>query len=139
MLLTLFSIGGARYALNAVQIVEILPCVEVRPIPRATPAVTGIVNYRGATALVIDLNQLAGQPPAPALLSTRLLIVRHAQTDLGLLATRVTETLRVDPKQFIPHRTPSQPAWLGPLFPHGQSFIQRLEIEPLFREIGAAA
>lgn len=139
MLLTLFSIGGARYALNAVHIVEILPCVDIRPIPRAASAVTGIVNYRGATALVVDLNLLAGHAAAPPLLSTRLLIVRHAQTDLGLLATSVTETLRVDPAQFIPNSTQNQRRWLGPLVPHGSSFIQRLEIEPLFREIGVAA
>ena len=67
MLFLLFELGHDRYALDVRQIAAVLPLVAVKRIPRAPPAVEGLLNYRGAPVPVIDVSQLTlGRPPPPA-------------------------------------------------------------------------
>jgi len=65
MLFLLFQLGTERYALDAGQVVAVLPRLGVKEIPHAPPAVAGLCHYRGSPAPVIDLGQLAlGRPCA---------------------------------------------------------------------------
>jgi chemotaxis-related protein WspB len=141
MLLSVFSIGLARYALKPEPIVEVLPLIHIEPIPHAPPEVAGSCNYRGVPVLVLDLCRIVGQPPAQPLLSTRLIIVRQGQQLFAILAAGFSETVRVDPKDFIVETdpTPYRPAWHGPRAVYGTGFLQCLELEPLARQFGAAA
>lgn len=140
MLLTVLHIGSAQYALDASCVVEVLPLLQIEPVPHGSAAVAGVCNYRGAATAVIDLNQLAGLAPAPRLLSTRMLLVRHGEAQFALLAAGVTETVKIDASAFVPAPLERRQApWLGALAPRGSAFIQRLEIESLAREAGVLA
>ncbi len=140
MLLTVLQIGGAQYALDASCIVEVLPLLQIEPVPHASPAIVGVCNYRGTATAVIDLNRLAGHAPAPRLLSTRMLLVRHNEAQFALLAAGVTETLKIDPGAFVPAPLERQQVpWLGALARRGSAFIQRLEIDALARAAGVLA
>jgi chemotaxis-related protein WspB len=140
MLLTVLQIGAAQYALDASCIVEVLPLLRIEPVAQASPAIAGVCNYRGNATAVLDLNRLAGHAPAPRLLSTRMLLVRHGEAHFALLAAGVTETLKIEPSAFVPAPLERRQApWLGALAPRGAAFIQQLEIEPLAREAGVLA
>ena len=135
MLLVVVSIGESRYAVDASHVVEVLPLLDTSPpAPLAPAAVSGICNYRGRPAAVIDLNRLAGLPAAPRLLSTRLLIVSRGSTYVALLAAAVTETIHLSPQDFLspPSTEASSPSWIGPMARYGTGFLRRLEIDPLF-------
>ena len=77
MLFLLFQLGDDRYALDASQVVEILPLVEhAERCSGRRRALPGTLNYRGAFVPVIDLSELVLGRPAPPRLSTRIILVR---------------------------------------------------------------
>lgn len=122
MLFLLFRIGSGGYALDASQIVEIIPLVDLTAMRQSPPAVSGLCEYRGRFVPVIDLCVLELDRQAYRRLSTRIIVVRHPADNMapiGLIAENVTEMLRLDPAAFSPFAQG----------PHG--FIQRIELKDL--------
>src|SRR5580698_5520810 len=106
MLFFLFRMGDDRYALNALQIAEVLPLVSIKAIPQAPFGVAGILDYHGILVPLIDLSQLALGRPARKCLDTRIILVNYPVRNgtyhlLGLLAERATEIMRRDPMAFV--------------------------------------
>lgn len=137
MLFLLFQLGKDRYALDARQVVEVLPMVAVKQIPHAPAAVLGAFNYRGTTIPLLDLSHLALGRAAHHRLSTRIVVVDFPgpagqKRMLGLLAEHVTETFRRPPGDF--HEAgvsaPDSP-YLGPVATDAQGLVQRIRIEQL--------
>jgi len=137
MLFLLFQLGTERYALDAGQVVAVLPRLGVKEIPHAPPAVAGLCHYRGSPAPVIDLGQLALGRPCANRLSTRIVLVNfpdptHGPHLLGLLAERATETLRRDEGDFVPAGVSIDAAsYLGPVTADARGLIQRIEVQHL--------
>ena len=136
MLFLLFQLGRDRYALEAAHVVEILPLVGVKEIPRAPSAVVGLFNHRGQPVPLIDLSELMLGRPAKKLLSTRIILVRSGAEGedrlLGLIAEKATETLRRDPGDFVPSGvTNDAAAYLGPVAPDPRGFIQWIQVDQL--------
>jgi chemotaxis-related protein WspB len=48
MLFLVFKLGTDRYAIEAAQVVEVLPLVGAKHIPGAPAGVAGILDYHGA-------------------------------------------------------------------------------------------
>lgn len=137
MLYLLFQLGPDRYALPAGQVEEVLPCLNLKLLPQAQPGVAGAFNYRGRPVPVIDLQQMAFAQAAEPWLSTRLILVRYPLGDdttrlLGLIAGRVTETVRLEDKDFEPIGVAMPSArYLGPVARDAQGLVQRVEIAEL--------
>lgn len=137
MLLLLFRLGDDRYAVDARQVVEVLPLVAVKQIPQAPAAVVGVFNYHGDSVPLIDLSQLAlGRRSRPRL-STRIILVRHPDRCgrpqlLGLLAEQVTETMRCSASDFGESgvSVPAAP-YLGPVTADGKGLVQWIEVDQL--------
>ncbi|MEX3630406.1 MAG: chemotaxis protein CheW [Burkholderia sp.] len=149
MLFLLFELEGARYALDAADIAEVLPLSFAKSIPGAPAWVAGIVIHRGAPVPVIDVSWLALGRPAAPLRSTRLVIVRvrlpldgdaepavaEGERLLGLIVERVTQTARLDPAAFrdggidTPHAR-----WLGPVAHDTHGVVQRVAVRHLLGE-----
>jgi chemotaxis-related protein WspB len=75
MQLLTFSIAGEPYAIESRQVVEVLPLVPARPLPRAPDYLVGIFTYRGHLVPLIDLARRLGVAPAAQRLSTRVIVV----------------------------------------------------------------
>jgi chemotaxis-related protein WspB len=132
MLYLLFQLGDERYVLEARQVIEVLPLVAVRDIPQAPRGVAGVFNYRGAPVPLIDLSALAIGRPAQRWLSTRIVLVRDGEQLLGLLAERVTETVRREPSDFVASPVEAAAApYLGAVATDEHGLIQRIELEKL--------
>ena len=137
MLFLLFRIGKDRYAIEAKQVVEVLPLVECKQIPQAPPAVRGAFDFRGQPVPLIDLTQMALGHPVREHLSTRILLVRHAdgrggERLLGLVAEHVTETMRRDPAEFRDSGVELPEArWLGPVASEADGLVQWLQVDAL--------
>ena len=137
MLFLLFQLGADRYALDARQVVEVLPLVNAKQIPLTPPAVVGVFNYRGAPVPLVDLSQLALQRPAPQRLSTRIILIEHPDNRggkrlLGLVAEKVTDTLRREPSEFLASGISDRATpYLGPLVTDERGMVQRIEVDQL--------
>jgi chemotaxis-related protein WspB len=137
MLFLVFELAQDRYALDARQIVEVLPLVDVKHIPGAPPAIAGLFTYRGALVPVIDLSELTLGRPAARRLSTRLVLVHYPDPSgrthlLGLIAERATQAARHDASAFVASGvTNPGAAYLGPVAIDAHGLLQRIDIPTL--------
>ena len=130
--------GGARYGVPAARIAQVLPAPELRPLPGTPPWVAGVFSYHGDVVPVIDLSALLAGHPAPALLSTRILLVsflplhREQSVLLGLLAEHATETVSCAPEELQPAGVRgSEAPYAGDILVRGGSLIQQLDVDRL--------
>ncbi len=105
MLFLQFQLDQNRYALEAKRVVEVVPLLDLTPLPQAPRGVAGIFNYRGAAVVAVDLSELILSRPARASLSTRILIVNLGLCPeetrwVGLIAENATRILRKEPAEF---------------------------------------
>jgi chemotaxis-related protein WspB len=137
VLFFLFQLGEDRYALDALQIAEILPMVGVKRIPQAPTGIAGVIDYHGAPAPLIDLSQLALGRPARQRLGTRIILVNYPDKEyatqlLGLLAERATEIIRRDPADFVASGVGNDAApYLGPVAADAQGLVQWIQVDKL--------
>lgn len=140
MLFLLFELGQDRYALEAGAIVEVLPLVDVKRIPRAPPGVAGLFMYRGAPVPLIDLTEIALGRPATNRLSTRIVVVNYSDESgqthlLGLIAERASETMRRDRSDFIASGIANEAApYLGPVTRDSRGVVQWIDVNQLLPE-----
>jgi chemotaxis-related protein WspB len=134
VLFLLFRLGKDRYAIEAQQVVEVLPLLELKRIPQAPASVRGAFDYRGQPVPLLDLSQVALGRPAPEQLSTRIVLVNYPDGGggtrlLGLLAEHVTETLRRNPEDFQASgvELPDAP-WLGPVASDPGGLVQWVQV-----------
>ena len=137
MLLIVFQMGGERYALDSRHVVEIVPLVHFRELPRTPEYICGLFEYRGRVTPVVDLSALAGGPPSQRLLSTRILLVHYRDSKervrvLGLLAERVTDTAEIEDSHLKSSgvRVERSP-YLGKVITDSAGMIQCVELEEL--------
>jgi chemotaxis-related protein WspB len=148
MLSLILQIGETRYALDARQVVEVLPLVQVRPSPSAPPGVAGLMNYRGEPVPVIDLSLLCCGRPARHLLSTRILLVRSpTPADLrpepsiswiGLIAERATETRRFSADAFVASAASRSLGFELAATTETNELVLKLDLPELFRRFAGA-
>jgi chemotaxis-related protein WspB len=137
MLFLLFQLGDERYALDTRHVAEVLPLVAITPILQAPTGVAGLFNYRGAPVPALDLSLLTLGRPAPARLNTRLVVVHYPDHRgdtrlLGLIAEKVTETVRRDPAEFVVSGiTLDRAPYLGPIATDARGLLQWIEVERL--------
>jgi len=121
VLLLTFRLGADVYALDAAHIVEVLPMVELRPLPRAPTGVAGVFNHRGAPRIALDVGAMALARPAAVRMSTRIVLVEMALADgvarrLGLIVEHASGVTRRPASDFVETGYRSAGArYLGPV------------------------
>lgn len=138
MLMLILSAGEDRYALDATQVVEVVPSVELRTIPHAPACVSGLLSYRGLMVPIIDVCRLLVERAASPSFSSRIALVSYPATDgaehtLGLRAERVTDAVRVREEDLVPSNIGVQAApYLGAMFTHDElGVVQCLRLDRL--------
>ena len=128
MLFVVFRAAGARWALDASTIVEVVPLVRLIPLPHAPAYVRGLFRWRGLVLPAVDLSILAGGEASRELLSTRILVARLAggagERHAGLVAEGVTGTaLRPEgPTSASGLSLPDAP-WISGVLPDGDEMV----------------
>ncbi|WP_122665252.1 chemotaxis protein CheW [Pseudomonas viridiflava] len=140
-LFLLFRIGDERYALEAVEIAEVLPRLPLKVIARAPHWVAGILAHRAQMIPVIDLAALAFGQSARSRTSTRLVLV-HYRVDarqpkrlLGLIIEQATDMLRCAPDEFRDYGLDNpDAAYLGPVREDASGLVQWIGIQDLLSD-----
>jgi len=106
MLFILFRLGKEQYALEAVDVIEVIPRLPLRPQPGTPDFVAGLFNYRGKVIPVLDLGTLTLGSPCPEQLSTRIILINYTLRSgikrvLGLIAEAVTDAVKKEPSEFV--------------------------------------
>jgi chemotaxis-related protein WspB len=126
MLFIIFQLGRDRYALDARELVEILPLAHVKRLPHAPTGIAGMLDYHGITLPVVDLSELALGRAATERISTRILIVEYgAGRRLALIAERANEMLQREARDFVTSEVAVANApYLGPVTGDTRGIVQ---------------
>lgn len=145
-MLLLFHIGENLYAIDTQKVIEIIPMVLLRKVQPAPDYLAGVFNYRGRIVPVIDLSCLISGESYQVCYSTRIVIVHYytdsdqsangkqSQRQLGLIAGRVTETLKVTAEQLKTAEQISDSPYLGKLLIDQIGMIQMVNWEHLVKD-----
>ena len=137
MLFLIFQVGMDRYAVEAAQVVEVLPLVNTKQIPRAPLGVTGVFDYHGTPVPLFDLSELLVGTPSRKWMSTRIILVNHRRSSgnihlIGFLAEHSTETMRLSEEDFKSSGVAVADApYLGPVLSDAAGIIQRIVVQDL--------
>ena len=147
MLHLILHAGGHRFALDANQVVELLPLVRIEKPPHLSAAYAGLNNYRGSLLPVLDLCALTGGLAAPQRLSTRIVLVRQAggpagHAVAGLMVERATETQNREASDFAPQGgrpTTSAVNFLEGTITDEKGLLHRLNLAALWASVAKPA
>jgi chemotaxis-related protein WspB len=135
MLILSFSLGDERYAIDTRQVIELVPRLDLRPVPHAPDFIGGTFSYHGRLVLVIDLQMLTHRRPCRPVLGTRIALVKFhgksgAEHVLGLMAERVTDVCHVQETDLQDGKilVPDAP-YLGQACIQGEKILQLIDVD----------
>lgn len=144
MQLLTFTVAGQDYAIESRRVVEVLPLVPARPLPRMPAYMRGIFTFRGGLVPLVDLGmRLADRPPAERL-STRVIVVdlrspAGPPRRLGLIAENVISIRSTeDADAALPAFDLAAAPFLGRVLRLDGRTVQLLEVDRLLPDELAA-
>lgn len=133
MLALQFHAGNHRYALDAADVIEVLPLVNFETPAEAPECLGGLFAHRGVATFLVDLTLLLTGRPCPRRWNTRIMLVQFDADDMpktiGLLAERVT-TAEIETK--TPTTRCSGMETLGPILLDENGLFQLVDLSRLF-------
>lgn len=104
-----FSLSGEIFAIDILQIREIIEFGSLTEVPMMPPTVRGVINLRGAVVPVIDLSARFGRNTTAVGRRTCIVIVEISQDGetetLGVLVDAVNEVLEIPASEIEPAPT----------------------------------
>jgi chemotaxis-related protein WspB len=136
MLLVLFRSGENLYAIEARRVVEVVPRVAVRTVPRAPDDLTGLMSYRGRVVPVIDFGVLTGGAPARRTLGSRVIVACVGDASdgrrVGLLAEDVSRVRETDAtRRVVDHSDLEAAPYLGAVYLLDEGLVQVVDVGKL--------
>ncbi|CAN2041040.1 purine-binding chemotaxis protein CheW [Candidatus Magnetomoraceae bacterium gMMP-15] len=99
-----FKLGDEVFALDVVQVREVLDLDTITKVPRAPDFMRGVINVRGSVVPVVDLRLKFGLTKTEATVDTRIvvmeLLIDGEITTLGAMADSVHEVMELEPTQI---------------------------------------
>jgi len=90
-----FEIGDEEYAVDILEVQEIIRMVEITPVPKAPHYVEGVINLRGKVIPIIDIRRRFGMSVAECTKETRIVVVDVSRIIIGIIVDSVSEVLRI--------------------------------------------
>jgi chemotaxis signal transduction protein len=81
--------GGNRYALPLAAVRRVTEMGFLARVPRAPPALLGVMNQQGRVACLVDLGALVGLKARPARPEGKVVMLQRARGDVGLYVSEV--------------------------------------------------
>lgn len=126
-----FRLADEHYAVEAGYVREVQPLREFTPLPGTPSFVLGLVNVRGQLLSVIDLKKFFELPERGLTDLNKVIVVRTAATELGILADGIVGTkliLRQDVQEPPPTLTGIRAEYLRGI---GRDGLVLLDVEKL--------
>ena len=96
-----FRLAAERYALDILNVQEIIRPLPITPVPLTPNWIAGVINLRGQIVPLIHLAPRLGLGAEPLQASTRFIIVRSQDESIGLVVDQVMEGLLVREREKI--------------------------------------
>lgn len=123
-----FRVETERFALPLAAVREVVVTPELfTRVPRAPPAVTGVINLRGRVVTVVDLRPVLGMGEAPRP-AAKLLLLDRGRRDLAL---GVAEVEGIEQLQRVSSEGLESTGLVRGVAHLGSSTVQVLDVEAL--------
>jgi purine-binding chemotaxis protein CheW len=97
-----FYLDHLLFGVESQKIQEVVTYRELRPVPLASPVVSGLMNLRGQVVVALELRRQLELPERPADMTPICLVVRAAGGTVCLLADEVGNVVEVEDESFEP-------------------------------------
>ncbi len=93
--LAVLVVGGEKFALDIMRIMEIQRSQTITRMPKVPDFLEGVINLRGAVIPVVDMRKRLELTVTPTSRKTRIVIANVGGKIVGLLVDEVSEVIRV--------------------------------------------
>jgi purine-binding chemotaxis protein CheW len=90
-----FRVSDELYAVNIMEIKEIIRPREATEVPRAPFFISGVLSLRGLIIPVFDMRKRLGLPPVQEGGKERIVVVKQAEGFCGILVDEVVQVVRI--------------------------------------------
>jgi len=97
-----FRLADETYAINVMQVREVLRVTEIAPVPGAPGYVLGIINLRGNVVTVIDARTRMGLLPKSTDDLSRVVVIEGRDHVVGMLVDSVAEVIELTDTDIEP-------------------------------------
>lgn len=136
-----FVIAEEDYAVNLLDVKEIVECLALTRVPTLPPFVRGMANLRGTVVPVVDLAVKFGQPQRPITKWSCIVVVElqldGARSTIGLLADSVNQVFELAADEISPppaFGTRGRVDYLRGMGRAGDKFVLLLDVNRLLSE-----
>jgi purine-binding chemotaxis protein CheW len=134
-----FRLGDELFAINVVQVREVLDMSVITRVPRAPSYMRGVVNVRGSAIPVVDLRIKFGLPAAADTVNSRIVVLELSLDGetavVGGIADSVHDVIELEPAQ-IEEAPRMAMRWRAELVQgmgrRGDEFVIILDIDKVF-------
>jgi purine-binding chemotaxis protein CheW len=134
-----FQIAGEEYALDIMQVREIIEYGTLTYVPQTPPAIRGVINLRGNVVPVIDLALKFNATPSPITARTCIIIgeatLAGEPAVMGVIADAVSKVVELADNEILPapaFGTGKRVDYLRGMGRAGRKFILLLDSEKVF-------
>ena len=100
-----FETDGEEFALDVANVIEIIPLPTITYVPHVADYVKGIINLRGDIVPVISVRARFLKPKIDYTDASCIVVIRHGEFTLGLIADAVHGTITIPEDQISPPPT----------------------------------
>ncbi|MEC9465369.1 MAG: chemotaxis protein CheW [Myxococcota bacterium] len=97
-----FWVADEEYAVDILEIREIIKLPEITDVPRAPRPLLGVISLRGVVVPILDLRLVLNLDSSEPTRSSRVLVLRAQDEPVGILVDRVTSVVRLDKRAIEP-------------------------------------
>jgi len=97
-----FSLADETYAIDVLQVQEVLKLTEITPVPGVPDYILGIINLRGDVVTVIDARRRLSLPVREPDESSRIVIIDVDNQNIGILVDSVAEVVQIPAESIDP-------------------------------------
>ncbi len=134
-----FKLGDELFAIDVVQVREVLDVTTITKVPRSADFMRGVINVRGNVVPVADLRMKFGMDPTETTVNTRIVVMEIVIAGdtivLGALADSVHDVMDMLRDQIEPAPTIGakwDTRFIKGIGKHGDQFIIILDVDKVF-------
>jgi purine-binding chemotaxis protein CheW len=95
MRVLVFDIDGSRYGLDAGHVREVLPAATLSALPKAPPAIKGVLDVHGRVVPIVDTRRALGIESRDVRQSDHFIVVHAAGRIVGLHVDHAVEIIEI--------------------------------------------
>ncbi len=97
-----FSLGLEEFAVDILEVKEIIRMMDASRIPRSLDFVEGVINLRNVVIPIIDLRKRFSMSEKEPDSNTRIIVIEISELLVGFIVDSVSEVFSIDPNDIEP-------------------------------------